>query len=232
MLDIRLLRQDIDDVARLLKKKHFDLDVEGFRKLEAERKAADMDTQNLQGERNKASRRIGELVRTGKPVEEAKAEVAAILQKIDQDLEECLERSRQANSAIEAFLLAIPNTPETAVPEGKDEKDNREILRWDAPKPFDHVVKDHVDLGAGLKGLDFDMAVKITGSRFVVMRGGVARMHRALVQFMLDTHTGKHGYEEVNVPFIVNADSLRVLASCRSSSRISFASIMRAALST
>lgn len=209
MLDAKLLRQDIDEVARLLRKKNYELDVAQFVALESERKASDMQTQHLQGERKKASQKVGDLVKSGKSVEEAKAEVAGILKKIDEDLQGFVENSRRANEAIQAFMLAIPNIPEADVPEGKSESDNQEILRWGNPQKFDYAVKDHVDIGAGVKGLDFDLAAKITGSRFVVMRGAIARLHRALVQFMLNTHVSEHGYEEVNVPFMVNAESLK-----------------------
>lgn len=208
MLDAKLLRNDIDAVAARLARKHFELDVGRFRSLEAERKASDMKVQELQGERNKASKQIGELVRAGTPVEQAKAQVAETLKKIDAELQSLEERNKQVNDEIQQFLLSIPNMPEADVPEGKSDADNREVLKWGKPREFAFDVKDHVDLGASLNGLDFELATKITGSRFAVMRGGIARMHRALVQFMLDTHTAQHGYEEVNVPFIVNAESL------------------------
>lgn len=208
MLDVKLLRQNIDVVANALKKKHFELDVELFKNLEAQRKESDMQTQNLQSERKKASKKVGDLIKEGRPVDEAKAEVAVILATIDKDLHGFVEKSRQVNETIQAFILSVPNMPEADIPEGKSETDNKEILRWGTPRVFSFDIKDHVDLGAHSKGLDFDMAAKITGSRFAVMRGGIARLHRALIQFMLNTHTTNHGYEEVHVPFIVNAESL------------------------
>lgn len=208
MLDIKLLRNNIESVAQSLSKKHVVLDVEKFREMEAQRKESDVQVQNLQSERNKASKTVGELIKSGTPVDQAKSQVAEILGKIDADLQGFVDKSKAVNDAIEQFILAIPNMPESDVPQGKSDADNKEVLVWGAPREFDFAVKDHVDIGADLNGLDFELATKITGSRFAVMRGGIARMHRALVQFMLNTHTADHGYEEVNVPFIVNAESL------------------------
>lgn len=209
MLDIKLLRQDIEAVATALKKKHFELDVNLFQKLEAERKSSNVQTQNLQAESKKTSKRVGELIKSGKSVDEAKAEVAESLKAIDADLQTYVEKNRAANEALEAFMLSVPNIPDVNVPEGKSEDDNQLLDTWGEVKSFDFTVKDHVDLGSDLSGLDFDLAAKITGSRFAVMRGGIARMHRALIQFMLDKHSEQHGYEEVHVPFIVNAESLK-----------------------
>ncbi len=208
MLDIKLLRNDIDNVAAQLKKKRFELDVVKFRELEAQRKESDVRVQDLQSERNKASKTVGDLIKAGAPVDAAKAQVAEVLAKIDADLQGYVEQSRMVNETIQNFVLSIPNMPDTEVPEGKSDTDNKEVLVWGTPRQFDFAVKDHVDIGADLNGLDFELATKITGARFAVMRGGIARMHRALVQFMLNTHTADHGYEEVNVPFIVNAESL------------------------
>jgi seryl-tRNA synthetase len=207
MLDIKLLRGDIHAVAEQLKKKHFQLDIELFHRLDAKRKESDVRTQDLQSERKKASKTVGDLVKAGTPVDEAKAQVAEVLKKIDDDLQNFVEVSRDINEKIQQFLLSIPNIPEATVPEGKSEDDNKEILLWGTPKKFDFAVKDHVDLGADLNGLDFELATKITGSRFAVMRGDIARLHRALIQFMLNTHAA-NDYEEVHVPFIVNAESL------------------------
>ncbi|NRB40488.1 MAG: serine--tRNA ligase [Pseudomonadales bacterium] len=209
MLDIKLLRQDIDAVAASLQKKHFSLDIALFKQLEADRKDSDIQTQSLQSERKKASKKIGQLVQSGKSVDEAKAEVAEILKTIDADLQSYVEKNRAANEALNDFMMAVPNMPDASVPEGKTEEDNKLINTWGEPKNFAFAVKDHVDLGNDVGGLDFDLAAKLTGSRFAVMRGGIARMHRALIQFMLDKHTEEHGYEEVHVPFIVNAESLR-----------------------
>ena len=209
MLDIKLLRQDIDAVAASLQKKHFTLDVALFKQLEADRKDSDMQTQSLQSERKKASKKIGELVKSGKSVDEAKAEVAEILKTIDEDLQGYVEKNRAANEALHDFMMAVPNMPDSSVPEGKSEDDNILLETWGEITEFGFEAKDHVELGGNVGGLDFDLAAKLTGSRFAVMRGGIARMHRALIQFMLDKHIEQHGYEEVHVPFIVNAESLR-----------------------
>lgn len=209
MLDIKLLRQDINHIAKALKTKHYDLDVEAFNTLEANRKEADVLSQSLQAERKQASKKIGQLVQSGKSVDEAKAEVAEILAKIDKELEQAVNKSKQTNDALQALLMSIPNVPEQDVPEGESEDDNLEISRVGEPKSYSFEVKDHVDLGADLQGLDFELGTKITGSRFAVMRGDIARLHRALSQFMLNTHTDNHGYQEVNVPFIVNDESLK-----------------------
>lgn len=208
MLDVKLLRSDIEAVAKQLAKRGVILDIAAFTAMESERKAADMQAQNLQAGRKKASSKIGELVRAGKTVDEAKEVVAQDLQRIDAELQLAVEKSRAANEALQAWLAAVPNTPSEAVPAGKDENDNVEVARWGEPKRYDFEVKDHVDLGAAVNGLDFELGTKITGSRFNVMRGDIAKLHRALIQFMLNTHSDK-GYEEVNVPYIVNADSLK-----------------------
>lgn len=208
MLDVKILRQDIESVATKLKVKGFDLDCQTFQALEQQRKESDVQTQSLQAERKKASKKVGQLIGQGKTVDEAKAEVATILETIDADLQRYIEQSRLINEKIQNFVLAIPNIPDAQVPAGKNEDDNIEILKWGEPKSFDFEVKDHVDLGGDLNGLDFELGAKITGSRFAVLRKDIARLHRALSQFMLDTHIDDHGYEEVNVPFIVNDQSL------------------------
>lgn len=209
MLDIKQLRQEPDAVAAALKKKGFDFDVETFQQLDSRRKQADIDSQELLAQRKQASKQIGELVKSGMPVEEAKAQVNETLAKIESQLESLKQDAKAANDALDSLLMAVPNIPADEVPEGKDEADNREISRWGEPAQFSFEVSDHVDVGARLGGLDFDTASKITGSRFAVMRGGIARLHRALIQFMLNTHCGEHGYQEVYVPYIVNSDSLR-----------------------
>ncbi|MBO6751843.1 MULTISPECIES: serine--tRNA ligase [Spongiibacter] len=209
MLNIKQLRQEPDAVAAALKKKGFDFDVETFQQLDSRRKQADIDSQELLAQRKQASKQIGELVKSGVPVEEAKAQVNETLAKIESQLESLKQDAKAANDALDSLLMAVPNIPADEVPEGKDEADNREISRWGEPAQFSFEVSDHVDVGARLGGLDFDTASKITGSRFAVMRGGIARLHRALIQFMLNTHCGEHGYQEVYVPYIVNSDSLR-----------------------
>lgn len=208
MLDAKQLRSDINTIAQQLAKRGFTLDTALFQQLDARRREADVQSQNLQAERKKASGKIGALVKSGKSVDEAKQEVAEVLSKIDTQLQSFVEQSREANEALQKFLLDIPNVPHADVPAGKDENDNVEISRWGQPKQWDFKVRDHVDLGESVNGLDFDLGAKITGSRFTVMRGGIAKMHRALIQMMLDMHTA-NGYEEVNVPYIVNSESLK-----------------------
>ena len=209
MLDIKQLRQDPDAVAAALKKKAYDFDVAHFQQLDTRRKQADVESQELLAQRKQASKQIGELVRSGLSVDEAKAKVNETLATIEASLERVKNEAKAANDELDAVLMAVPNVPVEEVPEGADEDANVEISRWGEPRQFDFDVKDHVDVGGNLGGLDFDTASKITGSRFAVMRGGLARLHRALTQFMLNTHTGEHGYQEVYVPYIVNSDSLR-----------------------
>jgi seryl-tRNA synthetase len=209
MLDLKLLRQDPDAVAAQLLKKKYKLDVEAFRALDAARKQADTESQALLAQRNQTAKKVGELIKSGLSVDAAKAQVNETLQQIDAQMNQLTEQVKQAQQQLDILLLAMPNTPDAGVPEGNDEAANEEVVRWGEPKSFDFAVRDHVDIGEGIGGLDFDSAAKITGSRFVVLRSGIARMHRALIQFMLDTHTGEHGYQEVYVPFLVNADSLR-----------------------
>ncbi len=209
MLDIKLLRQDAEAVAQQLRKKKFDFDVARFTDLDNARRKAETDSQALLAERNVASKKVGELIKSGMTVEAAKATVNEILAKIEQQLAQLTEQVKLAQHELDTLLMAVPNTPDDGVPEGRDETANVEISRWGEPRQFDFEIKDHVDIGQQLGGMDFDAAAKITGSRFVVMRGGIARMHRALIQFMLDIHTVEHGYQEVYTPFIVNADSLR-----------------------
>lgn len=203
MLDPKLLRTDPDSVAEKLKKRGFSLDVESIRSLENERRALQVETETLQNERNTRSKNIGKAKQAGGDIE-------ALLAQVDQ-LKEQLEVKKHALTAVQEkfdeLLAAIPNIPDDSVPEGMDEEDNLEIRRWGEPQRFDFTAKDHLDLGERQASLDFETAVKITGSRFVVMRGQVARLHRALTQFMLDIHTERHGYTEVNVPYMVNADS-------------------------
>lgn len=209
MLDIKLIRQDANAVASKLKIKGFDFNINEFQALDEARKQADNDSQTLLAERKLASKKIGELVKSGVPVEEAKQTVNQTLAKIEQQLESLKTKAKAAHDAIEELLLAVPNIPDDAVPAGKSEDDNIEVLTWGEPTQFAFEAKDHVDLGEGLGQLDFDTASKITGSRFAVMKAGLASLHRALIQFMLDTHIEEHGYSEVYVPYIVNSDSLR-----------------------
>ena len=208
MLDPKLLRSDLHAVADSLKIKRFDLDTQAFTDLETQRKGLQLAAESLQQERNSYSKTMGKLIG------EAKAK--------GEDIEPLKARGEQLkndSAAADAALIAvqeqlddlvqgIPNIPHESVPAGNDEDDNIEVRRWGEPRSFDFEVKDHVDLGAALNGLDFDTAAKITGSRFSQMRGGLASLHRALTQFMLNTHIPEHGYEEVYVPYIVNRESL------------------------
>ncbi|HCS26609.1 MAG TPA: serine--tRNA ligase [Spongiibacteraceae bacterium] len=209
MLDLKLVRQDPQRIADQLKKRHYHFDVAAFTALDQARKQADIDSQNLLAERKQASKKIGELVKTGVPIDEAKAQVNETLAKIETQLATLTAEAKQAQDDLDNLMLGVPNVPDESVPEGRDEAENQEIMRWGEPASFDFEVKDHVDLGEALGGLDFENASKVTGSRFSVMHRDVALLHRALVQFMLNTHTQSHGYNEVYVPFMVNAESLR-----------------------
>src|SRR5574337_988450 len=209
MLDILLLRKDLASaVARLetRKKPQAFLNVEAFQALESERKTIQTRTEELQSRRNQLSKQIGMLMGKGEKdaAEAAKAQVGAIKNELDGSA----ARLEQIQSELQAMLAAVPNLPHESVPVGSDEAGNVEVRRWGSPRAFDFTVKDHVDLGAPL-GLDFDMGVKLSGARFTVMKGAIARLHRALAQFMLDVQAGEHGYTECYVPYIVNADSLR-----------------------
>jgi len=209
MLDIRKVRENPQAVAEALAKKYYTFDVALFTSLDAQRKAADVSSQNLQAEKKKASKQIGQFIAQGLSVDEAKAKVAEVLANIDAQLKTAVDEAKAIQESIHNLLMAIPNIPDASVPEGKDEDENIELRTWGEPKPYDFETKDHVDLGVGLDGIDFEVAAKITGSRFAVMKGQVARMHRALIQLMLDTHTEEHGYTETYVPYMVNSDSLK-----------------------
>lgn len=204
MIDIQLLRKDIDTVAARLATRKFQLDVATFNTLEAERKHIQTRTEELQGKRNSLSKQIGMLKGKGEDASAVMADVAGI----GDELKSSAARLEEVQLELNNFLANVPNLPNESVPVGKDEADNVEVRKVGTPRQFDFEVKDHVDVGA-LLGLDFDVAAKITGSRFSVMKGSIARMHRALAQFMLDTHTLEHGYTECYTPYIVNADSLR-----------------------
>ena len=209
MLDIKAVRQDPEGVARALEKRGYNFDVAAFKAMDARRKQADIDSQNLLAERKSVSRKIGQLVGQGVPVEEAKAQVNQTLDKIAQQVDALTEQAKQVQGELDELLLSMPNLPAANVPAGSSEADNVEISRWGTPRVFDFEIKDHVDLGEGLGLFDTDTAGKITGARFTVMYGELARLHRALIQFMLNLHTGQHGYREIYVPYIVNRDSLR-----------------------
>lgn len=209
MLDIRKVRENTDLIVEKLKTKRFEFDAQAFKKWDALRRDADILSQNLQAEKNAASKQIGVLKQQGMSIEEAKAKVAETLAKIDAQLKDAEAQAKEAGDVLTTMLMATPNLPDDSVPAGASEEDNLEVRRWGTPKAFTFEAKDHVDLGAAVGGLDFETATKITGSRFAVMQGQIARLHRALIQLMLNTHTEEHGYAEVYVPFMVNADSLR-----------------------
>ncbi|SHH06273.1 seryl-tRNA synthetase [Marisediminitalea aggregata] len=205
MLDPKCLRSDIDSTAERLASRGFKLDVEAFNALEEKRKALQIKTQELQNERNTRSKSIGKAKSQGQDIAPLLAEVSDLGEQLDAAKAELNTLLADINE----LTLGIPNLPHESVPVGKDETENQEILVWGEIPEFDFEVKDHVDIAEGLnKGLDFEASVKLTGSRFVVMRDKIARLHRALAQFMLDVHTGEHGYQEMYVPYLVNADSL------------------------
>ncbi|MEG0222751.1 MAG: serine--tRNA ligase [Comamonas sp.] len=209
MLDILLLRKDLDTaIARLetRKKPQAFLNVEAFQSLESERKRLQTRTEELQAQRNQLSKQVGMLMGKGdkEGAEAAKAQVAAI----KTEFETSSTRLEQIQGELQTMLLAVPNMPHESVPVGSDESGNVEVRRWGTPKAFEFAAKDHVDVGTPL-GLDFDMGVKLSGSRFTVMKGPIARLHRALAQFMIDLQTEEHGYTECYVPYAVNADSLK-----------------------
>ncbi len=205
MLDINQLRTDIDAIAARLADRGFKLDVDHFRELEAQRKASQTQTQELQAKRNSLSKQIGVAKAKGEDTAPIMAEVAGL----GDALKKHEDALAEIQTKLEAWLLGIPNAPHASVPTGRSADDNVEVRRVGSPRTFDFAVRDHVDIGEGLGQLDFAAGVKISGARFTVMKGALARMHRALAQFMLDVHTTEHGYTEVYVPYLVNADSMR-----------------------
>ncbi len=207
MLDISLLRKDLDSaVARLATRKNPQpyLDVEAFRRLEAERKTIQTRTEELQSQRNTLSKQIGQLKAKGESADAVMAQVAAIKTELDQSA----ARLEQLQPELQTLLLAVPNLPQDGVPVGADETGNVVLRQWGTPRTLDFAVRDHVDIGEAL-GLDFETGVKLAGARFTVMKGPIARLHRALAQFMLDVQTQEHGYTECYTPYIVNAETLR-----------------------
>ena len=204
MIDIQLLRKDIANVAARLATRKFQLDVEAFNALESERKAIQTRTEELQGKRNSQSKLIGMMKGKGEDTTALMAEVAGL----GDELKANEVKLGELQAKLGDFLQTIPNLPHESVPAGSDESGNVEVRKVGTPRSFDFEIKDHVDVGSPL-GLDFDTATKLTGSRFSVMKGGIARLHRALAQFMLNTHTDEHGYTECYTPYLVNADSLR-----------------------
>ncbi|HGO5291469.1 TPA: serine--tRNA ligase [Photobacterium damselae subsp. damselae] len=206
MLDSKLLRTELDDTAEKLARRGFKLDVENLRQLEEQRKSLQVKTEELQAQRNARSKSIGQAKAKGDH-EEAER-ILAEVGNLGSELDEAKKALAALQAELDAITQTVPNIPDESVPVGKDENDNVEISRWGEPKTYDFEVKDHVDLGEMSDGLDFASAVKITGARFIVMKGQFARLHRAIAQFMLDLHTEEHGYTEMYVPYLVNADSL------------------------
>ncbi|HBG31150.1 serine--tRNA ligase [Candidatus Macondimonas diazotrophica] len=204
MLDPRCYRQDLDATEAALARRGYTLDRDRLTDLESRRKALQVEVEGLRNNRNTISRQVGQAKARGEPVEPILAEVAELGNRLEAG--DAALRALQAE--LDAFLLEIPNLPQSAVPEGRSEADNQELRRWGEPRTFDFPVKDHVELGAPGDRLDFAAASAITGARFTVLRGVYARLQRALTQFMLDLHTSQHGYEEVYVPYLVNATSL------------------------
>ncbi len=204
MIDIQLLRKDIDAVAARLAQRKFQLDVAAFNALESERKAIQTRTEELQAKRNTLSKQIGILKGKGEDASAVMAEVGGI----GDELKSSADQLEVVQARLAEFMLAIPNIPHESVPAGNDDTGNAEVRKVGTPRQFDFDVKDHVDLGAPL-GLDFDTGAKLSGARFTVMKSGIARLHRAIAQFMLDTHTAEHGYTECYTPYIVSTDTLR-----------------------
>ncbi|WP_018649352.1 MULTISPECIES: serine--tRNA ligase [unclassified Thioalkalivibrio] len=204
MLDIRSLRQDLDATVAALASRGFELDRERFETLEARRKDLQVRTQELQNERNTRSKGIGQAKARGEDIEPLKAEVG----RLGDELKQCEADLHGVQQELDALLMRIPNLPQKDVPVGKDEEANVEVRREGTPREFDFTPRDHVDLGLPGGWLDFEAAVRVAGSRFVVMRGEMARLHRALTQFMLDLHTQQHGYQETYVPYLANPESL------------------------
>ena len=205
MLDPKLIRNQLEEIAKKLTVRGFTLDTNTLSELEDKRKALQVETQELQGLRNTRSKSIGKAKAAGEDIAPLLKEVEAFGSK----LTTCEEQLRALQEQLSDVLMAIPNVPHSSVPSGQTEDDNIQLRTWGTPRAFDFEPKDHVDLGTGVGLLDFETAAKISGSRFAIMKGSMARLHRALIQFMLDTHINEHGYNEVYVPYIVNADSLR-----------------------
>ena len=205
MLDPRLLRNDLDKTTRLLARRGYTLDTSQFLALEEKRKALQVRTQELQAERNTRSKSIGRAKAAGE-------DIAPLLKEVEglgDQLKAADEQLGTIRDELNDILMGIPNIPHDSVPDGRDEEDNTEMRRWGEPRTFDFDVKDHVDLGEALGQLDFETAARLSGSRFCTMQGPLARLHRSLIHFMLDTHSREHGYTEVYVPYLVNSDSLR-----------------------
>lgn len=208
MIDPKLLRADIDTIAQQLKIKNYDLDIKAFLALETRRKSLQLDAERLQQERNAYAKTMGQLIGQAKKNGEDIAPLKNKGEELKKDSVAADLALLDVQDQLEQILHSIPNIPHNSVPAGIDESDNIEVRRWGTPKKFTFTVRDHVDLGAGVGQLDFNRASKITGSRFSLMRGPLAGLHRALTQFMITTHINDHGYEEVYVPYAVNKESL------------------------
>src|SRR6266566_3067335 len=205
MLDSKLLRADLESTAKKLARRGYTLDVQTITALEEKRKQIQVRTQQLQAERNASAKAVGQAKAKGEDATPLLAAVADLGEKLEQAESELEALQAQIND----IALGIPNIPHSSVPDGRDENDNVEVRRWGEPRKFDFEPRDHVDLGERLGLMDFEAAAKISGARFVVMKGALARLQRALTQFMLDLHTREHGYVEVYVPYLVNPASLR-----------------------
>ena len=208
MLDLKAIRHDASAVVASLAKRGLTFDLARFESLDARRKAADVRAQSLLAERKSASKKIGVLVAEGQTVDAAKSEVNDILSRLADELASATEEADAAQADLDALLQETPNLPDDCVPEGASEEQNKEIVRWGTPHEFAFSPRDHVDLGEALGLMDLEAAGRIAGSRFSLLSGDLARLHRALIQYMLDCHTQSHGYTELYVPYIVNEASL------------------------
>ena len=204
MIDPKLLRTELDTVAEKLAKRGYELDKAFWQQVEEQRKSIQVKTEELQAKKNAGAKQIGLMKRNGENTDALMAEMATI----SSEMKQAEDALKALQEKILAAALTIPNLPDDSVPAGKDENDNVEMRRWGEPRQFDFEVKDHSDLGEDLGLLDFEMAAKLTGSRFSVLKGQLAKLNRALIAFMLTTHTDKYGYREMYVPYMVNADSL------------------------
>ena len=204
MIDPKLLRTELDTVAEKLAKRGYELDKAFWQQVEEQRKSIQVKTEELQAKKNAGAKQIGLMKRNGENTDALMAEMATI----SSEMKQAEDALKALQEKIQAAALTIPNLPDDSVPAGKDENDNVEMRRWGEPRQFDFDVKDHSDLGEDLGLLDFEMAAKLTGSRFSVLKGQLAKLNRALIAFMLTTHTDKYGYTEMYVPYMVNADSL------------------------
>ena len=203
MLDPHLIRNELNAVAKALDKRGVSIDTNKIQKIEDKRKAIQIKTEKLQADRNLISKEIGEMKAKGEDTENLLEKVTSIKNQLDKNEEELTAIQQELNE----LIIVIPNIPHESVPDGSTDEDNQPIREWGEKPSFDFKINDHVDLGESLEQIDFDSATQITSSRFVVMKGQIARLHRALIQFMLDIHISEHGYQEVNVPYLVNADS-------------------------